>query len=252
MAGVIVALDVPTRQAALKLVGDLGPRVRLFKVGLELLMSAGPQVVPEIRELGVDVFVDGKFLDIPNTVAGAARAVTRLGARMFNVHGLGGAEMLKAAVNAAHDEAGRTSRTPPLVLAVTILTSIDQAVFQGELGFPGTIADQVCRLTELAVRCGLDGVVASPLEIRWIRSIAPPEFVVVTPGVRPRWAPAGDQRRAATPGDAVRDGATHVVVGRPILSPPESIGSPLEAADLVITEISEAEKHAGHIHARPR
>jgi orotidine-5'-phosphate decarboxylase len=236
---IIVALDVPTETEALTLAASLKDHAGLFKVGLELLMSAGVGVVPRLTALGVGVFLDAKFHDIPNTVAQASRAATRLGAAMFTVHALGGSEMLRAAVEAAHEEASKLGCSTPLVLAVTILTSLDHSMLADELGIPRTMEDQVAALSRLALSSGVRGVVASPQEVACVLSSAP-GMTVVTPGVRPAWAGADDQRRTATPGEAVRRGAGYVVVGRPITRPPRGVASPVEAATRVAREIEQA------------
>ncbi len=229
----IVALDTADESQALSTVKALRDRVGTFKVGLELLNSCGIGIVAKIVDLGGQVFVDGKFMDIPNTVAGASRAVCKLKVKMFNVHALAGQDAMRVAVEAAHNVRGSER---PLVLVVTVLTSIDQAILN-QLGVPGSVEDEVVRLAKLALESGVDGVIASPQEITAIRQRVSPNMLIVTPGVRPTWASPGDQRRVMTPSAAIRNGATHIVVGRPITDPPASIGDPLAAADLVLSEI---------------
>ncbi len=254
---IIVALDVDSLDKALKLVEELNPYVGLFKVGLELLTSEGsPKVVQTIQEAGGKIFYDGKFKDIPNTVAGAARAVTRLDVQMFNVHCLGGSAMMKAAQQAAEEISKTQGTSCPLILGVTILTSLDYGDLV-ELGIYDelNIADpeelvQVKRdrierlaikhLAWLAQENGLAGAISSPQEIRAIRNYCQPEFLVVTPGVRPKWAAVGDQKRVMTPGEAIKAGVDYLVIGRPITKPPEEISSPVEAAKLIAEEIAAA------------
>jgi orotidine-5'-phosphate decarboxylase len=259
---IIVALDVDTLGKALGLVEKLHPYVGYFKVGLELLTSEGaPKVVQGIKEAGGKIFYDGKFKDIPNTVAGAARAVTRLGVQMFNVHCLGGPAMMKKAREAAEEEAKLLGVSRPLVLGVTVLTSLDyqdlvkmRIMSPADTTVPKEIAEAgktdkiqkfVHNLALLAKESGLDGVIASPQEVRTICGYGVPrdyprlplDFLVVTPGVRPFWAAAGDQKRVMTPGEAIKAGADYLVIGRPITQPPKEIGGPVEAAKKIVEEI---------------
>lgn len=237
---VIVALDVHSEKEALRLAEELKDEVSFVKVGLELLSSVGPSIVHRLHNLGCRVFYDAKFKDIPNTVAGASRAVARLGVGMFNIHAMGGATMMQAAVKAAEQGAAEVAGTRPLVLAVTILTSIDQSILNEELKVPGDVMAQVVHLAQLSKSNGLDGVVASPKEVSAIRAVLPASFIIVTPGVRPTWATTDDQRRIMKPGDAIRAGASYLVVGRPITNPPQEIGSPSNAARRINDEIAEA------------
>ena len=237
---IIVALDVSSEKEALELVLSLREYVGLFKIGLELLTSEGVGIVQKVAELGGKVFYDGKFNDIPNTVAGASRGVTRLAVRMFNVHTMGGFEMMRLAFEAAKEEARKLHIERPLVLGVTILTSIDQATMNEQLQIPGDIESQVVHLTKLAEKAGLDGVIASPQEIVAIRSHASRQMLIVTPGVRPTWAAAQDQKRVMTPGEAIQNGASYVVIGRPITKPPAQIGTPVDAAKRIAEEIAVA------------
>lgn len=227
---IIVALDVPRLDAALELAARLRPAVGAFKVGLELFNAVGPAGLGQLVAAGGRVFYDAKFHDIPNTVAGAVRATlaTTPGLWMVNVHACGGAPMMAAAAAAA-----RECEQPPLVIAVTVLTSLDAAQLRDELGVAASPAEQVVRLARLAQDAGLDGVVASPLEAAAIRAACGPEFLVVTPGVRPASAARDDQRRAATPAQAVADGADYLVVGRPITA----AADPLAAARAIAAEL---------------
>jgi orotidine-5'-phosphate decarboxylase len=226
----IVALDYPDAPAALAMARTLAPLRPWVKVGLELLMQAGPQVVADLRDLGFDVFLDGKFHDIPNTVAGAVRGATATGAAMLNVHASGGLRMMQAARAAAEGASPR-----PLVIAVTVLTSIAAEELRDEVGCSRSPEEQVVALARLAQQAGLDGVVASVMEAAAIRAACGPEFVIVTPGIRPA-AVDDDQRRVATPRVAVAAGADFLVVGRPITQ----AADPLAACAAIQAEIAAA------------
>lgn len=227
----IIALDVATETKAVELVRKLKKEVRLFKVGLELFSSAGPAIVGKIKGEGCEVFLDLKFHDIPNTVAGASAAVTGCGAFMFNVHALGGFEMMKKAAEAVR-AAAKTKAARPKVIAVTILTSTDEFGLK-QVGINDNIESEVLRLALLAKEAGLDGVVASPKEAKAIRSRLGEGFLIVAPGVRPAWAGAGDQKRVATPAEAIRDGADYIVIGRPVTGALD----PVLAARKILEEI---------------
>lgn len=227
----LVALDAPTLDEALRLVETLRPYVGGFKVGLELCTAAGaPRVVEAVAAAGGAVFLDLKLHDIPNTVAGAVRSACALGpaVRMLTLHCQGGAAMLRAAVEAA---AGAPHR--PLLLGVTVLTSVDQTALRDELGVATPLDEHVVRLARLAQASGLDGVVASPHEVPALRAACGPELLVVTPGVRPAWAAAGDQRRVMAPAEALGAGADYLVVGRPITAAPD----PAAAAARLVGEL---------------
>jgi orotidine-5'-phosphate decarboxylase len=231
----VVALDVEDRAGALRLVEQLSGVVGMFKIGSQLFTAEGPQLVREIITGGERVFLDLKFHDIPNTVAGAVEAAARLGVSILNVHTLGGSEMMRAAAHAVGDR-GLMWITRPAVLGVTVLTSMDKADLD-DIGVKvSDVANQVVRLAALARDSGLDGIVASPHEIRLIREkIAAERFIVLTPGIRPAWSAAkGDQKRIAAPADALRDGADFIVIGRAITHHPE----PRAAAERILEEIS--------------
>lgn len=236
---IIIPLDVSTEEEALDLVSQLKEHVGIFKVGLELSNSVGIGVVRKIAKIGGQVFFDGKFNDIPNTVEGASRAITRLRVKMFNVHAMGGKKMMESAIKAAKEEATSMGIMRPLVLGVTILTSIDQEVMNKELRINGTVDSQVVHLAKLSEAAGLDGVIASPQEIAAIRE-ATPNMLIVTPGVRPKWADVNDQKRILTPGEAISKGASYVVIGRPITRPPPEIGTSIAAAQRVSEEMRRA------------
>ncbi|GFN24038.1 orotidine-5'-phosphate decarboxylase [Thermanaeromonas sp. C210] len=229
----IVALDVADLGAAEKLVAKLAPYVGMFKVGLELYTAAGPAAVHMIKERGGRVFADLKLHDIPNTVARAARALVRHGVDMLNVHAAGGSQMLRAAVEAVKDEADGQGRRAPLLIAVTVLTSLDEAGLREEVGVRRGLVEQVVFWARLARECGLDGVVASALELEAIRRACGPDWVIVTPGIRPQGSRSDDQSRVLTPGEAVRRGASYLVVGRPVISAPD----PVEAAVSILGEM---------------
>ena len=220
---IIVALDVDTVQEAVALADMLGPYAGGFKVGMQLYYSAGSEMIHWLREKNLPFFTDLKLHDIPNTVAGSTRALTKQGASILNVHAAGGKTMMRAAARAAHDEAEKAGTVCPLVVAVTVLTSIDQAVFGLEMGYNGAITDRVVAWARLAKEAGLDGVVASPLEIAAIREACGPGFIIITPGIRPAGTAANDQKRTLTPGEALKLGATYLVVGRPITAAPDPI-----------------------------
>jgi orotidine-5'-phosphate decarboxylase len=229
----IVALDVESAGEARRLVHTLRGVVGMFKIGSQLFTAAGPDLVHEIVKSGEDVFLDLKFHDIPNTVAAAAVEATRLGVSIFNVHAAGGSEMMRRTVDAVAEAADREKLGRPSVIAVTILTSANSQTL-GEIGLTGQVNEAVRRLALLTEASGLDGVVASPLEIETVRSaVNNKEFIIVTPGVRPAGVAQGDQKRVTTPREAILAGADYLVVGRPILQAPD----PARAAQDIIEEM---------------
>jgi orotidine-5'-phosphate decarboxylase len=231
MNQILVALDVDTADAAFALADKLRGVVGGFKIGNRLFTSHGPSVVEALVARGDRIFLDLKFHDIPHTVAGAVAAATRLGVWMVNVHASGGHAMMKAACDAADAEASRLSRPRPLVIAVTMLTSLSEETMS-EIGVAGAMASQVGRLAVLAQSAGLDGVVASPQEIALIRSRCGPTFEIVTPGIRSASDDKGDQRRTMTAAEALSAGASYLVVGRPIIADPD----PRAAAERIDAE----------------
>ena len=212
---ILVALDVPTAEAALKLVEQLAPVSGGFKVGSELFTVAGPDIVRRIRERGAMVFLDLKFHDIPNTVAKSVAAAVQLDVQMLTVHTSGGFEMLKAAEQAAQETAWRLGHSPPLVLGVTVLTSLDAGALK-EIGLDANVDYQVRRLATVATKAGLRGLVCSPLEVARLRQAIPPATQLITPGVRTGAEKADDQKRTLTPREALQAGANWLVIGRPI------------------------------------
>jgi orotidine-5'-phosphate decarboxylase len=221
----IVALDVPDRKRALELAGSTGEYVSHFKVGSRLFTAEGPALVRDLKRAGSGVFLDLKYHDIPNTVAEAAQAATSLGVDIFDIHAAGGTKMMRAAVEASREEASRLGIDPPTILAITVLTSMASTV------------DEVLALAELAREAGIGGVVASAWEARAIRERMGPDFLIVTPGIRPAWTQRDDQRRVATPEEAIANGADYVVVGRPI----RDAADPANAARAIVDEMAPAE-----------
>jgi orotidine-5'-phosphate decarboxylase len=228
MDALIVALDLDTADEALALAGRLRGAVGGFKVGSRLFTREGPPIVEQLAGRGDRVFLDLKFHDIPHTVSGAVAAATRMGVWMLTVHASGGTAMMRAAREAAENEAVRMSQGPPLIVAVTVLTSLDTAAL-AETGITAAPADQVQRLAQLTQTAGLDGVVASPRETSLIRTCCDPRFVIVTPGIRDASDERGDQSRTMSAPQALAAGATYLVVGRPVLTAPD----PREAVERI-------------------
>lgn len=227
----IVALDVD-EAAALDLADSLSGVIRWVKVGMTLFYAHGPSIVSRLRDAGFAVFLDLKLHDIPHQVEGAARSVAGLGAGMLTVHASGGGEMIAAAVRGARAGAAAVGLEPPSILAVTVLTSMDDAGLR-HVGVSRPSSEQVPLLGGIAMDAGASGVVCSPLEAEDVRRLLGPDALVVTPGVRPAWAARGDQSRILTPAEALAAGASHLVVGRPVTGAAE----PLAAARRIIAEI---------------
>lgn len=228
----IVALDLPDAESALEMARSLQGQAGWVKVGMTLFYAEGPAIVRELRSLGFKVFVDLKLHDIPHQVQGACRTLTRAGANMITVHAAGGRAMLEAAMEATAAAAEKFKAPKPLVVAVTVLTSLDAAALS-ETGVSVTPAEQVEALAQLASDAGCDGVVCSPQEAAAVRAALGPDAIIVTPGVRMAGDDAGDQARTAAPAEALAAGATHLVVGRPITGAAE----PAQAAKAMVKEM---------------
>jgi orotidine-5'-phosphate decarboxylase len=228
---IIIALDVGTKREALALAEALKD-ARVFKIGMELFTAEGPALLEEAVRMGKKPFLDLKYHDIPNTVAGAVRSAARNGVYMLTLHTSGGMEMMAAAARAAQEESARTGKERPVLLGVTVLTSLKDEELR-RIGFAHAVADQVLRLAVLAKDSGLDGVVCSPHEIESIKRECGSDFLVVTPGIRPAWAAAQDQKRIMTPAEAIGKGADFLVIGRPITGAP----SPHEAFLKILAEL---------------
>jgi orotidine-5'-phosphate decarboxylase len=231
----VFALDVDNFEDARSWVERLAGKVGVFKVGKQLFTRCGPEVVRMAADSGAEVFLDLKYHDIPNTVAKAGLEAARLGVRMFNVHALGGREMMEALVAEIDKFAPRGTPGRPLLLAVTILTSSNDDTLR-EIGIDRPVTEMVPRLAKMAKDAGMDGVVASPKEVGLIRAACGDDFAIVTPGVRPSFASQDDQKRVTTPADALRAGADYLVIGRPI----SAATDPAEAADQIIAEMQHA------------
>ncbi|BCR04024.1 orotidine 5'-phosphate decarboxylase [Desulfuromonas versatilis] len=231
----IFALDVDNFEAAEKWVKQLREQVGVFKVGKQLFTRCGPEVVHMVQAEGAQVFLDLKYHDIPNTVAMAGLEAARMGVRMFNVHALGGAEMMARTVAEIDKLYPRGDERRPLLLAVTILTSSTEQTLR-EVGIERPMAEMVPRLARLAKDAGMDGVVASPKEVPLIREACGADFAIVTPGVRPAFAAMDDQKRVTTPAEAIASGADYLVIGRPI----SAAADPVAAADLILEEMAGA------------
>jgi orotidine-5'-phosphate decarboxylase len=231
----IVALDVDSMEHAKTAVRRLAGEVGLFKIGKQLFTHAGPQAVKLIQELGGEIFLDLKFHDIPTTVAKAAIAATRLGVKMFNVHASGSLEMMRTTVKEVERVCRREKMRRPLMLGVTVLTSLNQDDLR-RVGVERKVADQVVGLALLTKEAGMDGVVASPHEVADIRAACGPRFVIVTPGIRPADGQRNDQQRVMSPAAAVRAGVDYIVVGRPILEAPD----PVHAARAIVADMEQA------------
>jgi len=227
---IIVALDTPSLEATIPFVRQLSPYVACFKIGLELMTSAGaPVAVRQIHELGGSLFFDGKFNDIPNTIAGASRAVAALKVKMFDVHASSGVQGMRAAVQ---------NKGKSQVIAVTVLTSFEEDSCRHIFGAGSQ--EKVLQFARDAKEAGVDGIVCSPQELKWLGEDPSLNGLIrITPGIRPVWAGKGDQKRVLTPKEAIALGATHLVIGRPITEPPPEVGSPVDAVRKIWEEIEE-------------
>ncbi len=226
---IIIALDYPNEVSALAMASLTREYAGVFKVGFELFVSAGPEIIKKLNALGAKVFLDLKFHDIPNTVGQASGAASALGVKMFNVHASGGLDMMKKAAEAA----AKAGKDRPLALGVTVLTSLNDRVLKEELGLTVGANAQALKLAKLAKEAGLDGVVCSGEEIKAIKEACGKDFKLVVPGVRPAWASGDDQKRIITPHEAVFAGADYIVIGRPITK----AADPKTAAKRVLEEL---------------
>ena len=233
---IIVALDVETAAEARRIIDEIGGEVGAFKIGLQLFTSAGASFVREVVDKNIRLFLDVKFHDIPHTVAKASVEVARLGVWMFNIHAIGGSEMMSRTVDAVREACDRENLEQPKIIGVTILTSANQANLS-EVGIEREIDSQVVNLARLTAKCGLDGVVASPLEVEALRrNVEKKDFLIVTPGIRPTFATNDDQKRVMTPKEAVAQGADYLVIGRPITQADDKIA----AVSKILEEIDNA------------
>jgi len=231
----VLALDVDNLESAFSLVTQLKDYVGIFKVGSQLFTAEGPRIIKMIHSVGGKVFLDLKFYDIPNTVARAAEVATRLGVYIFNVHTSGGYGLMKGAVEAARKTSLDLGIEKPIILGVTVLTSIDQRILVDEMGIKRNLKEQVAHLAKLSQSAGLDGVVASSLEISVIRQVCGEKFIILTPGIRPANSTLDDQKRVMTPKKALNLGADFLVVGRPI----RNADDPVEAAKNILREMED-------------
>ncbi|MBU1863014.1 MAG: orotidine-5'-phosphate decarboxylase [Candidatus Omnitrophica bacterium] len=230
---IIVALDMNDIVICRRLIDALKDTIKIFKVGSELFTACGQEAITIIHERGLQCFLDLKFHDIPNTVANASQIVCHRGVFMFNVHASGGVLMMKAARDAVWGEAEKRGLEKPIILAVTVLTSLSADELQQQLGVSRTLADHVVHLAQMAKEAGLDGVVASAKEIKLIKEKLGDDFKVVTPGIRPHWYSHQDQTRVVEPREAFELGADYIVIGRPITAS----ANPLESAEKIIKEL---------------
>ncbi len=237
MSKLIVALDYTNPEDAKKIVKDLGSAVDFYKVGLELFLNSGGQILDFLKEEEKKIFLDLKFHDIPNTVAQAARWAAKLGVEMFNVHASGGREMQKMTVDIVNNEAVKNGIKPPLLIAVTVLTSFDEQGFT-EIGFAKPINESALALARIAQETGMDGVVCSALEAKSMKDAFGKDFLTVCPGVRPLWAASQDQKRIVTPSQAKENMADYIVIGRPVTGSQE----PVKAALKILAELDGREE----------
>jgi orotidine-5'-phosphate decarboxylase len=232
---IIFALDVANADEAAKWVSVLKGRVGFFKIGLELFTAAGPDVVGMVKEAGIKVFLDLKFHDIPNTVAGAVRSAVRLGVDMMTLHLSGGRAMIAAGVEAAREESANLGIKRPKIIGVSVLTSLGDNDMK-ELGFRSNAVEQVMTLLDVALKSGADGMVCSAADLDRIKPLTPKGFTIITPGIRPAGADKGDQSRIAAPASAIKGGSSLLVIGRPI----SAATDPLKAVELITSEIETA------------
>lgn len=229
----ILALDVSDGKTALNIVDSFKDHVGMFKIGLELFVSAGPDIVRQINGRGKKVFLDLKFHDIPNTASRAAMAAARLGVYMFNIHASGGLDMMRKCRDSVVEMCLRENIARPRILGVTVLTSLSNEILKHELGLQHNVNTHVRLLSRLSAEAGLDGVVASAHEVATIRNHSEKDFLIITPGIRSSWSPPDDQRRTMTPREAIKEGADYLVLGRTVLNEPD----PAKTLELISAEI---------------
>lgn len=239
---ICLPLDVDNLTEAEALVQELLPFVGYFKIGFQLFLAEGPKAVEKVHQLGGCVFLDLKFHDIPNTVQSASRMATRLGVSMFNLHASGGETMIREAVEASKEEAHKAGVPTPVVLAVTVLTSLSDQDLQNVLGIHDSVQHSVIRLAKFAKSAGAGGIIASPHEAAVLRQSCGKDFLLVTPGVRPAGAASSDQKRVMTPGEAIKAGADILVIGRPILRAHDRSA----AAASILEEVRNAEQEVSN------
>lgn len=232
----IVALDTSSENEAFELIKKLSGKIGYFKVGLELFSSMGPKIIDIIKDNGDKVFFDGKFLDIPNTVSKAIANIVKHKVDILNVYMSGGANMLQEAKKSLVETAKSNNLLLPKLLGVTVLTSMTSDVLENDLKVQTQLNDYVLHLAELGIKNGLDGIICSANEAKLIRDNIKNDFLIVTPGIRPSWAQNNDQKRIATPKEAIKNGVTHIVVGRPITGDKD----PVSAAEKILEEIEDA------------
>ena len=232
----ILAVDTASLDEARRYLNELHEFVGMFKIGLQLYIHYGPEILKLFQSAGARIFLDCKFLDIPNTAARAAEEATAHGVQMFTVHACGGTAMLKATAAATKERAAGSGMPEPVILAVTLLTSISQEVLSSELNVVGSVEDYVLRMAKQCRACGITGLVASGQEAARLKQELGEEMVIVTPGVRPRWAAFNDQSRFTTPRQAIKNGSDYLVVGRPITDSK----NPRDSARRIVAEIKEA------------
>lgn len=230
---IVLALDVDTLEEAKSMILELKDYVGVFKVGLQLYTQNGNEIIDFMKGHGLEFFLDVKLLDIPNTVAKASENIVKRGASFFNIHALGGAEMMRQCVQSAKQTAKDLGQKEPLILAVTVLTSISDDVLNNELEIPQNASDYVLKLAKLAKGSGLDGVVASTWEAKKIKEICGEGFKVLCPGIRPEWSLKNDQKRAATPRAALKEGADYLVIGRAVTSAEDRV----RAMEMIYDEV---------------
>ena len=238
----IVALDTSSEKEALELIKKLSDKVGYFKVGLELFSSVGPKIIDIIKDSGNKVFFDGKFLDIPNTVSKAVANIVKHKADMLNVYMAGGALMLQEAKKSLLETAKANNLPVPKLLGVTVLTSMTSDVLENDLKIQTQLNDYVLHLAALGIKNGLNGIMCSANEAKLIRANINKDFLIVTPGIRPAWAENNDQKRISTPKEAILNGVTHMVVGRPITH----AKNPVEATEKILNEIEDVINNSGY------